>query len=120
VLIVEDNVDAADTLKEILVSWGHEVEVAHDGGAGLERARAFGPEIVLCDIGLPVMDGYEVAKAIRADPALASVHLVAVTGYALPEDQSRAADAGFDRHLGKPVSIDLIEEVLATERGARV
>ncbi len=114
VLVVEDNPDAAETLREMLELWGHEVAVAHDGRAGVEKARAFAPDVVLCDIGLPVMDGYEVARAIRADPALASTFLVAVTGYALPEDQRRAAEAGFIRHLGKPVAIEVMEEVLAT------
>jgi two-component system CheB/CheR fusion protein len=98
----------------MLEMWGHEVAVAHDGRTGVDMVRAFGPDVVLCDIGLPVMDGYEVARAIRADPAIASTFLVAVTGYALPEDQRRAAEAGFIRHLGKPVPIEVIEEVLAT------
>ena len=114
VLVIEDNADAAETLREMLEMWGHEVAVAHDGRAGIEKARTFRPDVVLCDIGLPVMDGYEVARAIRADPELASTFLVAVTGYALPEDQRRAAEAGFIRHLGKPVSIEVMEEVLAT------
>jgi two-component system CheB/CheR fusion protein len=113
VLVVEDNVDAAETLEEMLRLWGHEVAVAHDGRAGVEKARTFEPDVVLCDIGLPVMDGYQVARAIRADPALAPTLLVAVTGYALAEDQRRAAAAGFDRHLGKPVAIDVIEDLLA-------
>jgi two-component system CheB/CheR fusion protein len=114
VLVIEDNADAAETLREMLEMWGHEVVVAHDGRAGVEAARAFRPDIVLCDIGLPVMDGYEVARAIRANPEIASTFLVAVTGYALPEDQRRAAEAGFVRHLGKPVPIEVMEEVLAT------
>jgi PAS domain S-box-containing protein len=114
VLVIEDNADAAETLREMLEMWGHEVAVAHDGRAGVEKARAFRPDVVLCDIGLPVMDGYEVARAIRADPELASTFLVAVTGYALPEDQRRAAEAGFIRHLGKPVPFEVMEEVLAT------
>ncbi len=114
VLVVEDNLDAAETLRDMLLMWNHEVEVAHDGREGLEKARAFRPEIVLCDIGLPLMDGYELAHAIRVDPALAPAFLVAVTGYALPEDQRRSADAGFDVHLRKPVLIDAIEEILAT------
>jgi len=113
VLVIEDNPDAAETLREMLEVWGHEVAVAYDGRAGVEKARAFGPDVVLCDIGLPVMDGYQVARAIRGDPAIASTFLVAVTGYALPEDQRRAADAGFTRHLGKPVPIEVMEEVLA-------
>jgi PAS domain S-box-containing protein len=114
VLVIEDNLDAAETLREMLEMWGHEVAVAHDGRVGVEKARAFAPDVVLCDIGLPVMDGYEVARAIRADPEIASTFLVAVTGYALPEDQRRAAEAGFIRHLGKPVAIEVMEEVLAT------
>ncbi len=114
VLVVEDNADAAELLREMLEMWGHEVAMAADGRAGLERARAFRPDVVLCDIGLPVMDGYEVARAIRADPSIASTFLVAVTGYALPEDERRAAEAGFVRHLGKPVPIEVLEEVLAT------
>jgi len=116
VLVVEDNEDAAETLREMLLMWDHEVEVARDGREGVERARLFRPDIVLCDIGLPVMDGYGVARALRADPAFSSVLLVAVTGYAAPEDRRRAANAGFDRHLGKPVPLELIEEVLAASR----
>jgi two-component system CheB/CheR fusion protein len=80
VLVVEDNVDAAETLRDVLLTWDHEVEVAHDGREGVEKAQAFRPDVVLCDIGLPVMDGYEVARALRADPALSSCVLVAVTG----------------------------------------
>jgi PAS domain S-box-containing protein len=114
VLIVEDNPDAADTLREVLLVWDHEVEVARDGLEGIEKARAFRPDLVLCDLGLPKLDGYEVARAIRAAPELADVYLVAVTGYASPADQRRAADAGFHRHLAKPVSMDVIEEVLIT------
>ncbi len=114
VLVVEDNVDAAETLREMLQLWNHDVEVAHDGRRGVEQARAFLPDVVLCDIGLPGMDGYEVARALRADPALSGVFLVAVTGYASPEDARRAANAGFDLHLGKPVPLEVLEEVLAT------
>ncbi|WP_242342331.1 ATP-binding protein [Anaeromyxobacter terrae] len=114
VLVIEDNVDAAETLRELLLMWGHDVTVAHDGAAGVERARALRPEVVLCDIGLPVMNGYEVARALRADPALSSTFLVAVTGYALPEDRRLAAEAGFSRHLAKPVSLETLEQLLAT------
>jgi two-component system CheB/CheR fusion protein len=118
VLVVEDNVDAAETLCEMLRLWDHDVEVAHDGPCGLERARTFRPDVILCDIGLPGMDGYAVARALRADPTSASVFLVAVTGYASPEDARRAAGAGFDLHLGKPVPIEVLEEVLATAPAA--
>jgi signal transduction histidine kinase/CheY-like chemotaxis protein len=114
VLVVEDNFDAAETLREMLLMWDHEVEVAHDGREGIDKARVFQPDVVLCDIGLPVMDGYEVARAIRSDPDLSSAFLVAVTGYASHDDARRAAGAGFDRHLGKPVPVEVLEEVLAT------
>ncbi len=118
VLVIEDNLDAAEILRDALLLWGHDVEVAHDGRRGVEKARSFQPDIVLCDIGLPVMDGYEVARTIRADPALRSTYLVALTGYALPEDERRAADAGFNVHLGKPVSMEVLEDVLQTAPGA--
>lgn len=112
VLVVDDNVDAAETLREVLLSWGHEVEVAYDGMEGLAKARAFRPDVVLCDIGLPTVNGYEVAQALQADPALAGAVRVAVTGYARPEDRRRALEAGFHRHLGKPVELDQISDIL--------
>ena len=113
VLVIEDNVDAATSLREVLEFGEHLVEVAHSGPEGLARAHDFDPEIVLCDIGLPGMDGYEVARTFRADEALKGVFLVALTGYALPEDLQRAANAGFERHLAKPPSPDQLEELLA-------
>jgi two-component system CheB/CheR fusion protein len=119
VLVVEDNVDAAETLREMLLLWDHDVEVVHDGLSGIERAREFHPDVVLCDIGLPGMDGYAVARALRADPSISSAFLVAVTGYASPEDARRAVGAGFDLHLGKPVPIEVLEEVLATAPASR-
>jgi two-component system CheB/CheR fusion protein len=88
------------------------VEVAHDGPAALACARAFRPEYVFCDIGLPGMDGYEVARRFGAEEALRSAYLVALSGYALPEDLERAAEAGFRRHLAKPPSLEAIEELL--------
>ena len=84
----------------------HEVEVAYTGPEGLEKAHQFKPEVVLCDIGLPGMDGYEVARAFRSDEALKGMFLVALSGYALPEDLQRPQDAGFDRHLAKPTSLE--------------
>jgi two-component system CheB/CheR fusion protein len=114
VLIIEDNVDGADMLRQALELGEHEVEVAYNGPDGLNKARVFKPEVVLCDIGLPGMDGYDVARALRSDPALRTVFLVALTGYALPEDLAKALDAGFDQHLAKPPSLDLLEQVLAS------
>ena len=116
VLIIEDNIDAADSLREVLAFGDHVVEVAYNGPEGLARAREFKPEVVLCDIGLPGMDGFEVARAFRADDALKGVFLVALSGYALPEDLQRAREAGFDRHLAKPPSLEKVEEALASRR----
>ncbi len=112
ILVVEDNRDAAEMLRLVLELGGHEVEIASTAADGLARTRAFLPDVVLCDIGLPDRDGYELARQIRAIPELAGVRLVAVTGHALPEDQRRAAEAGFDAHLGKPVSPEEIERVI--------
>jgi PAS domain S-box-containing protein len=112
VLVIEDNADAAESLRQVLALDGHEVAVAHTGPDGLEIAHRFHPDIVLCDIGLPGMDGYAVARAFRADVALQHTHLVALSGYALPEDLRRADEAGFDRHLTKPASRDALEQVL--------
>lgn len=102
VLVVEDQADAADSLHDALVMAGHTVEVARDGPTGLAMAKAMKPDVMLCDVGLPGMDGYQVARAVRAEPALQAVKLVALTGYALPEDKQRAREAGFDHHLAKP------------------
>ena len=106
VLVVEDNADSAETLADLLTILGHRVRVATDGRSGLALARALRPQVVLCDIGLPDLDGYEVARAIRADEGLRGTRLVALTGYALPEDRQRAVDAGFDAHAAKPVEPD--------------
>jgi CheY-like chemotaxis protein len=112
VLVIEDNRDSAETLKAVLELKNQEVEVAYDGEAGLARARAFRPELVFCDVGLPGLDGYQVARRIRADPSLAPI-LVALTGYAAPADRERATEAGFDHHLGKPIELARLDELLA-------
>jgi two-component system CheB/CheR fusion protein len=118
VLVVDDNEDAASTLKELLALSGHEVRVALDGPQGVAAAREFLPDLVICDIGLPGMDGYAVARALRAVPATHDAYLVALSGYALPDDLRRAADAGFDRHLAKPLALDSLERALAEAWGA--
>jgi PAS domain S-box-containing protein len=108
VLVIEDNVDAATTLAEVLESMGHHVHVATDGRTGLARARELRPEIILCDIGLPDVDGYEIARQLRRDAAFRSTRLVAVSGYAQPDDRRRALDAGFDAHVAKPAPLDIL------------
>jgi CheY-like chemotaxis protein len=112
VLVIEDNRDAADSLCEVLDLLNHSAMVAYSGDEGLEKARAHKPDVVLCDIGLPGMDGHQVARAIRADATLSATTLVALTGYAAPEDLARSKKAGFDYHLAKPPSIEAIEQVL--------
>jgi CheY-like chemotaxis protein len=114
ILIVDDHSDARMTLSVVLERMGQQVVEAENGAAALDAARKFHPEIVLCDIGLPDMDGYAVAKAIRADPLLKDIRLIAVTGYGQVEDQSCAFKAGFDRHLPKPFSHDQLRELLLT------
>jgi CheY-like chemotaxis protein len=113
VLIIEDNNDAADSLREALEFGEHQVRVAYNGPDGIATAREFLPEVVLCDMGLPGMSGYEVARAFRADAALKDVYLVALSGYALPEDLLRAREAGFARHLAKPPSLEKLRDLLA-------
>jgi CheY-like chemotaxis protein len=112
-LIIEDNRDAAESLRLLLELCGHQTETAYDGLDGISKARKLRPDVVLCDIGLPGMDGYAVARAFRADAELAGVHLVALSGYALPEDLERAHEAGFDRHVAKPPMLDKLQELLS-------
>jgi len=114
VLIIEDNHDAADTLREALETFGHQVQVAYDGVDGLEKAHAATPEVVLCDIGLPSINGYEVARRFRADPELRSSALIALSGYASGDDQRRAAQAGFDLHIAKPPTLEQLQEAIVS------
>jgi len=112
VLVIEDNVDSAVSLKDALELNRHEVTVAFTGAEGLASARAFVPDVVLCDIGLSGMNGYDVARAFRADDMLHNIALVALTGYASADDRRRAEEAGFDWHLAKPPELDAIERIL--------
>src|SRR5262249_9627149 len=105
--------EAAETLATLLEVLGHEVHVAHDGPAALELARAKTPRVLLVDIGLPGMDGYEVARRAREDPRLRGAVLFALTGYGRDEDREAALAAGFDGHLVKPVSVEALEELVA-------
>jgi two-component system, sensor histidine kinase len=118
ILVVDDNVDAAESLSMLLESLGHDIRMAHTGPAALKTALDFGPDLVLLDIGLPGLSGYEVARRFRADEKLAPAMLVAVTGWGSDEDRKKASDAGFDVHLTKPIEMTAIERVLA-EAAAR-
>jgi len=103
VLVIEDNEDSRLSLRELIRGLGHDVHEAADGLAGVESALALAPDLVLVDIGLPSLDGYEVARRLRRHPVGQRLRLVALTGYGLPEDRQRAMEAGFDRHMVKPV-----------------
>ncbi|HUG54371.1 MAG TPA: response regulator [Vicinamibacteria bacterium] len=110
VLVVEDSVDAAEILGELLGLWGHDVRLAHDGASALRAAREFRPQVILLDIGLPDMDGYAVAHHLRGED-LGGALLVALTGYVEAQDRARARQAGFDRHLIKPVQPEALQEL---------
>ncbi|HXG12062.1 MAG TPA: ATP-binding protein [Gemmataceae bacterium] len=113
VLVVDDDRDTADSLSKILKLAGHDVWVSYHGLAALEAARAFRPDVVLLDIGLPYLDGYEVARRLRREPGLANVLLVAMTGHGQEQDRRRAEEAGFDAHCIKPVNLDTLHALLA-------
>jgi CheY-like chemotaxis protein len=113
VLAVDDNVDVVESLALLLGMQGHDVRTAHDGLNALEQAEAFRPEVIILDIGLPGMDGYEVARRLRERVASQGVLLVALTGYGRDEDRRRSLAAGFDRHLVKPVDPTDLRDLLA-------
>jgi CheY-like chemotaxis protein len=112
ILVVDDNVDAAESPRMILTMEGHEVQVAHDGAAALRVAEVFLPDAVLLDIGLPRIDGYEVARRLRERPDMKNALLVAVTGSGQPEDLQRSQRTGFDVHLVKPVPPEALRQLL--------
>jgi CheY-like chemotaxis protein len=112
-LIVEDNDDARETLRVMLELDGHEVLTAANGKDGLDRALSCAPAVALVDLGLPDLDGFEVARCLRAAPQGSTMHLVAISGYGQPTDRERARQAGFDAHLVKPVDAMKLRAVLA-------
>jgi PAS domain S-box-containing protein len=114
VLVVDDNRDAAETLELLLQLWGHEVRSAYDGDEALSRVEEFQPDVVLLDIGLPGMSGYEVARHIRALPECRDVMIVAVTGYGHESDRHQSQEAGFDQHLVKPVQPEILRDLIAS------
>jgi CheY-like chemotaxis protein len=113
ILVIDDNSLAARTLQIFLEDKGHKVELAVTGPQGLEKARQLSPEIVLCDIGLPGLDGYSVARQLRQELGGAKIFLIAVSGYGQEEDQQRAKNVGFDAYLVKPISLKDLENLLA-------
>jgi CheY-like chemotaxis protein len=119
VLVVDDSLDAAETLSMLLGLWGHDVRSAPDGLTAVETAAAHRPDVVLLDISLPGLNGYEVAERLRANPDLAQTVLVAMTGYGQAEDKKQTLQAGFTRHLVKPVEPDVLQKLLSDLRAAR-
>src|SRR5690606_39169533 len=113
VLVVDDNHDAADSLGELLRDLGAVTRVVYDGGSALEEVQRFQPAVVLLDLGMPGMDGYEVGRRIRAVTAT-GVRLVALTGWGQEDDRRRSREAGFDAHLVKPTPVSTLRDVIAS------
>ncbi len=111
-LVVDDNKDAAESMSMLLEMWGHEVACAYDGPTALETAEQWQPEAVFLDIGLPGMDGYEVAERLRELPQAKDAVLIAITGYGQEDDRLRSRRAGIDHHLVKPVSPDALRSLI--------
>jgi CheY-like chemotaxis protein len=118
VLAVDDNGDALEAVATLLRMAGHAVETAADGEAAIEKARSLRPDVMLLDIGLPGVDGYDVARWIRSEPWGGDVLLVAMTGWGQPKDKRQAQEAGFNTHLTKPIDAEELERVLASRPGS--
>jgi len=114
IVVVEDNPDIRESLSMLLNLWGHEVALASDGPSGVERVLEERPDVALIDVGLPGMNGYEVARAIRKGIPTGGIRLIAVTGYGQPSDRESAMQAGFDMHLLKPIEPKMLESLLAS------
>ncbi len=112
ILVVDDNVDGAESLAALIELWGHEVRIAYEGETALKVFKEFRPQVVLLDIGLPGMNGYEVAASIRALPEGTRTQLVALTGWAYENEPKGSNQAGFDLHLVKPVDPDYLQKRL--------
>lgn len=112
IILVDDNVDSAEMMRDLLGALGHTVDIAHDGASALALAAERRPDVMILDIGLPDMDGSELARRLRATPELAATRLIAHTGYGAPHDRERTSDAGFDVHLVKPVSMGDLQAAL--------
>jgi CheY-like chemotaxis protein len=116
IVLIEDNLDFREGLRSLLQSWGHRVEEASSGAQGLDMIQRRRQEIVLIELGLPGLDGYAVARALRAAPGGEELLLVAITGYGRASDRHRAQEAGFDAHLTKPVSLPALAALLVSKR----
>jgi CheY-like chemotaxis protein len=112
ILVVDDNADSAHSLSLLLSFEGHETQTAYTAADALQLIESFQPDVVLLDIGLPKMDGYEVARCVRKLTRGNSIRLIAVTGYGQPNDRARTRDAGFDAHLVKPIDLAALERAL--------
>jgi two-component system CheB/CheR fusion protein len=115
-LVVDDNKDAAESMSMLLEMWGHEVAFAYDGPSAIETAEQWQPEAVFLDIGLPGMDGYEVAERLRELPQAKGAVLIAITGYGQEDDRRRSRRAGIDHHLVKPVAPDALRSLIDSLR----
>jgi CheY-like chemotaxis protein len=113
VLVAEDHADSAASLALLLRIWGHEVQAAHEGPTALEMARAFSPNVILLDLGMPGMDGWQVAEQFHKQPAQKRPLLIAVTGYGQEADRCRSQQAGIDLHLLEPVDLDQLRGLLS-------
>jgi two-component system CheB/CheR fusion protein len=111
-MVIDDNRDAAESMSMLLELWGHEVVCAYDGRSALEAAAKYHPDAVFLDIGLPGMDGYEIAERLRELPESSHAVLIAITGYGQDEDRRRSRDAGIDHHLVKPVAPETLHTLL--------
>lgn len=120
VLVIEDHPSAAQSLKLLLEDCGHAVAVARSGTDGIQQAQVHRPEVVLCDVGLPGMNGYDVARALRSDPNHRATYLIAMTGFAQDQDRQRAQEAGFDIHMSKPVDFDALLQLIERAGSAAV
>jgi CheY-like chemotaxis protein len=113
VLVVDDSEDIAVMMSELLHSWGYDTRYAHDALSALALAEEFDPDVAVLDIGLPVIDGFELARRFRAHPQLGRTRLIAITGYGQDQDRKLSAEAGFSAHLVKPVDLEQLRELLA-------
>jgi CheY-like chemotaxis protein len=112
ILVVDDNRDAAVMLAELLVAYGYDARAAHDAASALDLGERFEPDLALLDIGLPLVDGYELARRFHAHPVLRRTRLIALTGHGQEQDRRQSAAAGFRGHLVKPVDVDKLRDLL--------